>query len=846
MNKKIKKRVYINILSFCFIFLFSTQACGQENNTLSSEKENASSTQLVATVNAYNISHKKEAEGKFLVSFDIENRLMVQPEIKWGIILNKIENGKEIEVDRKNSSDFVSLSENQKVSVQIEYQAPYFSQGEHEIILEIRTAEGLLLDYAKVGKVELSGNNQRIEVEKDKCSFFNSSSNLETGFSEGMFYEEKNSIFIKCPIANELGYAMSAVPVISLESNSPYGEIMSESEYPATNLSSGEEKNIELKIPSFSDKNNQSVSLTFFFKKDGQAISPKIEASLFRQSKNKENARLINVRFNKSSYFSGETAEVVVDWDGFSIGQGGLNVPIREIPVEMELVSQNGISCVNSSKKIAKSITRDTDQYESKLNVGIERECKNFMLSIALLDSNGNKLSGGEYKIAPQNIQAKIFDTIKKGVVKYKKEIVIVFAIFNCLIIFWFTYKWIKRKIAYRNYIIPMVPIIFAIFLGWPGKSKADTFYDPGNKMIYNLSTDKESYFVNDDNDKKYTLKTSVQRYYLTGYSWNPEFRLSLQVKAPGIQTENPQFSGWITILENTLLSVDQVAGAEIEAETPRIQEYDSNSGPILRSVLNGKFVFNGEILAKLSLHLRENGECGKRDYVDDQAIKSEACLYGTHSFSDEQKKFEYADMDGRIKWKCLNIEGEKDANCDGLIKFDAQCGKANGKAICNLGKYSSSAQSIYSDYPLYCDNRGWVVGEQRSLETWGRVPENFSSDSNEKGKSWVCRGVGGGADVSCKIIPGKKAVCGPASSQPSKETPKEGLCASGSSSGMVRVQDIESGNNNKKNEKWKWTCDFSEMNISYGCAVDCTAPVLIEPLPEQVAEDAKPKDQTQ
>lgn len=803
-----------------------------EASLISPDKKADLPTTLIATVNVYDASLKEEADGKFKISFNISNKIKIQPEVRYGVLLKKI--GKEMnsDVDRKVFDEILTLSEGQSVAKEIEYEAPGYFFGAHEIILEIRTTQGLLLDYISVGRINLSGTSKGAEINSEKCNFISANRNHENLLREGFYLEKEDSVVVKCPVKNNSSNSVSITPVLFMQNFSPYGEILSQNKYDEIKLQPQEEKEFSVAIPS-ENKNSARVKfITLFFEKNGSIISNKTESYVFFQAENKTSARILNVRFNKTDYFLGDTAELILNWDGIISNEAGSYSQIQEIPFKADLLASNGDICADLSRQeMANTLVKQTGSDESKLSLHVIRSCPNPTLILSLLDERNNILAEGEYKITTHVLEPSFY---YKVVSFFKKEKAWILAFLIIIIFIWAAFHLIRRRMLYNRYVIPPFVFVFGLLWGIPSISNADTFYDSQSSMIYNISADKTNYVVNRISDQKYKVRTSIQRYYYeAGRPWIPGYHLSLEVNTPGLGFSGYGTSQWMTISTNLLLSYGQISGAEIEAKTPFVRDFSkSRVESYLRAIVNGSYVLDGEVLAKTDINLSENGECGKSIYVNEANTSDKACKFGSYENSEKKKDFGKIGKDGEMKWKCKNIEGTTDAECGGYVKFDAKCGEAAGKPVCDIEKYASSAGSAFNSTSFLCENQGWALENEKSLNGWGKTPGNFEVQSSEGIKSWICKGIHGGSNAVCSLGTSSKAVCGPAADKPSKNVPIAGLCSNGTAKGVERSWEWNSLTGSYV-EKWKWICDFFDNNenyISYGCDVICMAPNISEP----------------
>lgn len=169
-----------------------------------------------------------------------------------------------------------------------------------------------------------------------------------------------------------------------------------------------------------------------------------------------------------------------------------------------------------------------------------------------------------------------------------------------------------------------------------------------------------------------------------------------------------------------------------------------------------------------------EDGLCGSSDGMGtDRAPSANLCVKGIAS---------RVNGSGPWTWACSGENGGQAAACTASRKVDGVCGSA--------GKTGSDQMP------------------SNDLCTAGYA----SAVTGDGPWNWTCSGLYGGNPASCSAAPKKDAVCGSASLNGHRETPKDNLCSVGDP-GMVHG----SG-------PWTWNCN----GINAGSPVSCTGPLSI------------------
>jgi 4-hydroxy-3-methylbut-2-en-1-yl diphosphate synthase IspG/GcpE len=91
--------------------------------------QNVAQPQVLATVSIQNAKLEKQTTEELIMTFDLNNRDLVQPNIKYAVKVVDQADGKNVVVDLKTYDESVTIAANETISKKISYPIPPFIKG---------------------------------------------------------------------------------------------------------------------------------------------------------------------------------------------------------------------------------------------------------------------------------------------------------------------------------------------------------------------------------------------------------------------------------------------------------------------------------------------------------------------------------------------------------------------------------------------------------------------------------------------------------------------------------------------------------------------------------------------
>lgn len=315
----------------------------------------------VANVEIYDPVIISQVGNKYKLAFDIFNGEGVQAQVKYGIqLVGKVSYGSYV-ADEKIFDETLTLKPNGTLHKEVEYAAPEFLQGNFDLKIVSKNSNGLPLGINSFGETRLNGSGQFVEV--SSCQLSVGGLGDKYTLTQGVDILPSENLYLKCKLENRSGSDYRLQPFAELYRRSIFGKMLSSMNSEEIALAANESKTFDFAVP----KGNipQAYDVSFYLKNAGKVISNKV---LFHYVLHGESATIQNLRFDKESYKSGETAKVFFVWTPRSdIFPGARIMEEKNQAVELgiEIKDGSGKSC---SEKFQKKLVSDTDNFEIPIN----------------------------------------------------------------------------------------------------------------------------------------------------------------------------------------------------------------------------------------------------------------------------------------------------------------------------------------------------------------------------------------------------------------------------------------------------------------------------------------------
>lgn len=343
-------------------------------------------TVTMATVNIYDPTNKKTGANSYSINFELYNRVGIQPNIRYGIGLILVDSGEIVDLQLENTA--LTLGEDEGKYITLDYSIPSFiSNGTYRIVIMAQNQNGLPLATRPIGYPEkyLVIDNSSKGLGFENCFLTVDGESSENIYSriEGVAIRPEENLKATCEIVNEGSLGGDWKLQLITHKRSQFGDIVANNvlEQKVT-VKRNSKETVSFYIPTQKDPQSYNVD-TFLIDPNGNKVSSSVYLHYVMTG---NSATIQNVLLNKTSYTTGEIAQVKFLWTASADGFPGSRLEGTEdfYTIKAEIIDENGNICGSASKG------NISPEYLSNnlLEVSIEKDCLRPKVNLSVLSSD--------------------------------------------------------------------------------------------------------------------------------------------------------------------------------------------------------------------------------------------------------------------------------------------------------------------------------------------------------------------------------------------------------------------------------------------------------------------------
>lgn len=380
------KKIFISIIFAVFVFILTSSVAQATDIPVQKVVDKAT---LIATVDIANAKIVSQEGNTFNISFDITNKQIPEPDVRYGIRLIKESTNSQLLVDEKVYDESFYLSENTSVSKNIIYQAPASLSGSYMLLLNINKSSGLPLAISRLGIVTLAPLSKGIEIVPDSCdlSVVGEKTNKVYTLRQGVVIKDTENLKMSCDVINSTDSNVTLTPSFVTNITTSFGKVVETTggDIAPITFKIGEKKQVSVVLPKANKVENYSMS---FLLKNVTIVSNSVIA-LYRIYGS--NATVLNLSLDKDYYKKGEIAQVAFSWfpaNNYN-PKARLSSPEAPSPVSLKLDFTNGRgkACADP---ITQKLSLEPKDSQVSIPVSMKSQCKDPIITATLLGDNGN------------------------------------------------------------------------------------------------------------------------------------------------------------------------------------------------------------------------------------------------------------------------------------------------------------------------------------------------------------------------------------------------------------------------------------------------------------------------
>ena len=351
----------------------------------------------VATVNIYNAAIASQDGNKVFLSFDLSNRVNVQPDVRYSVKLISQTGQAQTQVAEKVYDEVVSLGENQTVHKQIEYDAPAYLTGQYQIWLFAKNEAGMTLALSNPGTVTLKGTGQYVALTGCYLRVAGEPASKIYAPAQGVDVKPSETLTGYCTATNHAKTAMALRPSFAVNYRTTFGpQVATSTGRESVSLKPGEIALESFVIPKPSEPQAYDATLTLV-DASGQ---PQSDQAVFHFVVRGLSATIQNLRLDKDYYQKGDTAQVSFFWSSSADNFPGSRLGATgngEMLASITITDASGRKCASLDQPL------DQKQFIVSYKLPVSTDCRDPHVFVAIHTPDGKQLDSRDYAIKSTN-----------------------------------------------------------------------------------------------------------------------------------------------------------------------------------------------------------------------------------------------------------------------------------------------------------------------------------------------------------------------------------------------------------------------------------------------------------
>jgi hypothetical protein len=488
-------KVIVGLFVFTSTFLsVSAQTTPSISSTPISAPASDQQIVVLATVNIYNVTSAQQGD-TVTVSFDITNRVGVQPGVKYGLSLVKETPTGQVVVDEHIYDEVLSLGENSSIHKVVTYQAPIYLEGDYKLFISSQNKNGFPFGTGFAGTVALTKSSSlSLNIHQDTCYLTVEGEQGGKKYipMQGVDIAPTEVLLSNCIVENTSDSQVTAIPSFVTRSRSHFGDVVATTggDTAPTSIAPHEKKMIVTKLSQATTPQSYNVELRYGQESNEIAYHYVIQGG---------SGTIQNVLFDKDSYMKGETARVSFMWtpstDNFSDSRKGTGTQLTAPSFTIMVSDEQG-------KKCSTSTTHPLIENEIlvKVDMVFSQNCLYSKADIVITDAKLGILAHSVFDISTTTSTIKIPATTITNFLKKESKVTFGFSfffIFLILISLYFYKKINSPKISLKP---TSIVLLIGFFFTSISSVKAETFsfkFSQGDTpIVVTVSSDKDTYYL--------------------------------------------------------------------------------------------------------------------------------------------------------------------------------------------------------------------------------------------------------------------------------------------------------------------------------------------------------------
>lgn len=369
-------------------------------------------SEVYATTNIQNATTTARSGNTITLSFDLSNREGVQPGVRYGVALVRMNNGVATLFDEHVYDETLTLGVGESVHRSVTYAAPEHLSGTYSLLLSAKSTSGVPFAAALAGSVTLQARKDIVYIDPASCFITISADKTGTRYTlleKATVSTLDKKVLAHCTVKNGTGGEVTLAPQVVQRLRSAYGDAVSGAQAPAAQVivAPQSSKQIVVEVPPVTAPQTYYVALSL---KDA-GTGKETNTVAFRYVVQGAGASFQTLLLDKDAYSAGETAVVSFMWsplvDTVSKGTYAVSKPLASAVATFSITNGAGAACGAPATYLLTSNDRLV-----RVPIPITADCRNPKVSADITDSAYGTLDAQSFSVASRTAGSQFLTSI--------------------------------------------------------------------------------------------------------------------------------------------------------------------------------------------------------------------------------------------------------------------------------------------------------------------------------------------------------------------------------------------------------------------------------------------------
>ncbi len=349
-------------------------------------------SEVISTVNLRNVRLVSQNGNTFNISFDISNRIGVQPDVHYGISLAKVSNTTSRTVDEHVYGESLVLNEGVLIHKDITYQAPETLSGTYSLRILLKSSRGVPYAGKVIGNVTLAEpKTGSVYIDPSTCTIVTSGTNEKHTPSDFFLVNKGSSLSLTCTLKSSLKTGTVLTPVVAQHIRDAYGDaVANDAKLATVSIAQNESKKVTIEVPSVTTPSPYYAAVWFTY-----GTASETNKVMFRYYVEGIGGSIRTLLLDKDGYMQGDTARVSFLWTPYDSTFSNIIDGSKQLGAALiSLVNGNNATCAQA---VTQTLT--TNDHLITVPIAITSDCQNPQIKLSIMDPSQKVFDSQHFSI---------------------------------------------------------------------------------------------------------------------------------------------------------------------------------------------------------------------------------------------------------------------------------------------------------------------------------------------------------------------------------------------------------------------------------------------------------------